>query len=265
MPRTRALVWTLLLQRLMRDAHPPSPQAGHCLANHPPLVPPTMLVWCCRPAEHGDQRGPGAVPGLLPPQPGPGVRPPGSGCCPSLLVRGLPSRGRCQPGCAPSALPWPSARAKTVVGSTCAAPAQSRCICRYISQCAGTCPPPLSPLAACLPTRSWVYDNYVPLITASIIFSAGLSLYLYISRWVPSAAQQQGLAVVAEAGTGGWLGWVPRFRQKQAEQAAETLKVAAVRLTAHVLPKSVSSPNAQPQLCQGPGAGGGRQHGLPPV
>lgn len=29
----------------------------------------------------------------------------------------------------------------------------------------------------------WVYDNYVPLITASIIFSAGLSLYLYISSF----------------------------------------------------------------------------------
>lgn len=28
----------------------------------------------------------------------------------------------------------------------------------------------------------WVYDNYVPLITASIIFSAALSLYLYASR-----------------------------------------------------------------------------------
>lgn len=37
---------------------------------------------------------------------------------------------------------------------------------------------------ACLPCRSWVYDNYVPLITASIVFSAALSLYLYASRWV---------------------------------------------------------------------------------
>ena len=72
----------------------------------------------------------------------------------------------------------------------------------------GYLPNPPPPPATALPTCSWVYDNYVPLITASIIFSAGLSLYLYISRWAPCAAQKGGAGSGCRGGHRqvAWLG-----------------------------------------------------------
>ena len=45
----------------------------------------------------------------------------------------------------------------------------------------------------------WVYDNYVPLMTASILFSTALTLYLYATSYAKGAVLAQG------GNTGYWL------------------------------------------------------------
>lgn len=204
----------LLLQGLLRDVHLPRPQAGHRPGQPPAPPAPVMLVWWCRPAEHGDQRGPGAVLGLLPPQPGPGVRPPGSGCRPCSFSAACPAEvaaSRRVP-CVLCALPRPSARAKPVDGSTWAAPAQSQCICRCFSQHVGTylippllLPLPCRPAAGC--TTTTCPSSPPPSSSRQACPSTSTS-----PGGRPVRHRRGGPAVVAEAGTGRWLGWVPHWR-----------------------------------------------------
>lgn len=134
----------------------------------------------------------------------------------------------------------------------------------------------------------WVYDNYVPLITASIIFSGVLSLYLYASRCAPLPP---GVAV-------GQRAWCPLAQRLPAERSASLVlprmqgrdarpwgslssgskrgvQCCVVLLADRRCPPGLwPSPHAQPlphapvllpQLCQGRPAGQGRQHRLPPV